>query len=350
VERARLTGIQEYRLVSSDHERGVSCDADGPAIGPIRLLVRVAQGFEPRSCDELQSIFDAAFERPFDCADLTRGLDTVARALNDGDVARAMMATLFLHLPVLTENEAARARNALGMLKASPDDPKHPGWPKGTSDGRGGKFRPKDAAVSEETKEIIERRLKRLIFRRAIRAGLRSLLSWRRLVRLGGETVSNAVPVLDIIGDAAMVADIESMAEDAAQIRADAEVAEEFASKGPYPLEKLQASPVDEEFPTFGAFKKIDLVKRFGDAPAGYEYHHIVEQNAEGDIAPGEINSTRNIVCIPKLIHEEINSEYSRIPKDTGQKISLRDSLDGASFEKRWEEGLAAMRRVGFLE
>jgi hypothetical protein len=29
-------------------------------------------------------------------------------------------------------------------LKASPDDPKHPGWPAGTPDGRGGKFRPKD--------------------------------------------------------------------------------------------------------------------------------------------------------------------------------------------------------------
>jgi hypothetical protein len=29
-------------------------------------------------------------------------------------------------------------------LKASPDDPKHPGWPAGSPDGRGGKFRPKD--------------------------------------------------------------------------------------------------------------------------------------------------------------------------------------------------------------
>jgi hypothetical protein len=30
------------------------------------------------------------------------------------------------------------------VSKASPDDPKHPGWPAGTPDGRGGKFRPKD--------------------------------------------------------------------------------------------------------------------------------------------------------------------------------------------------------------
>jgi hypothetical protein len=61
------------------------------------------------------------------------------------------------------------------------------------------------------------------------------------------------------------------MAEDAAQIRDDAEAAEKFASKGPYTLEQLRVSPEDEEFPTYGAFKKIDLVKRFGDAPKGYE-------------------------------------------------------------------------------
>lgn len=32
--------------------------------------------------------------------------------------------------------------------KARADDPKHPGWPEGTPGGRGGKFRPKDAAAA----------------------------------------------------------------------------------------------------------------------------------------------------------------------------------------------------------
>ena len=32
----------------------------------------------------------------------------------------------------------------LALRKASPDDPKHPGWPVGTADGKGGQFRPKD--------------------------------------------------------------------------------------------------------------------------------------------------------------------------------------------------------------
>jgi hypothetical protein len=59
-----------------------------------------------------------------------------------------------------------------------------------------------------------------------------------------------------------------------------------------------------------------------------------VEQNAAGNIPSGEINSTRNIICIPKLIHEEINSEYAQIPEGAAVRVSLRDSLEGASFEK----------------
>jgi hypothetical protein len=34
--------------------------------------------------------------------------------------------------------------NQQSVSKASPDDPQHPGWPAGTPEGRGGKFRPKD--------------------------------------------------------------------------------------------------------------------------------------------------------------------------------------------------------------
>ena len=36
------------------------------------------------------------------------------------------------------------------LLKASPDDTLHPGWPAGTPDGQGGKFRPKDGAGSDD--------------------------------------------------------------------------------------------------------------------------------------------------------------------------------------------------------
>ena len=36
-------------------------------------------------------------------------------------------------------------RSAMPVLKAAADDPKHPGWPAGTPDGKGGQFRPKDS-------------------------------------------------------------------------------------------------------------------------------------------------------------------------------------------------------------
>lgn len=37
------------------------------------------------------------------------------------------------------------------LLKASPEDLKHPGWPAGTPDGLGGKFRPKDGDAAGDT-------------------------------------------------------------------------------------------------------------------------------------------------------------------------------------------------------
>jgi hypothetical protein len=39
---------------------------------------------------------------------------------------------------------AEKPSGKLAFLKASPDDPNHPGWPAGTPEGRGGQFRPKE--------------------------------------------------------------------------------------------------------------------------------------------------------------------------------------------------------------
>jgi hypothetical protein len=74
-----------------------------------------------------------------------------AAPLNSGDAADG--------------NESFQPDPADGFRKASPDDPKHPGWPAGTEGGRGGQFRPKDA--SELTQKV-----KSLIARRALRTGL----------------------------------------------------------------------------------------------------------------------------------------------------------------------------------
>jgi hypothetical protein len=51
------------RLSSPTDEFGVGCDENGPRIGPICLLKRTEQGFEPRWVGELDFILSAAMNR-----------------------------------------------------------------------------------------------------------------------------------------------------------------------------------------------------------------------------------------------------------------------------------------------
>ncbi len=337
-----------HRLDPPGHPQGVSCDAEGPALGPIRLLVKTAAGLAPRPVEELNDVLGRTLGRPLDCADLAIKLESVARALSAGDLPRAMLLTQYLQLPYLDAEQAQRAA-AASLLKAAPDDPDHPGWPAGSPGGRGGQFRPKqDVVAGEAAKKAAEARLKSLILRRSIRAALRQLLSGQRLFRLFGEAISNVIPVLDVIGDAALVADLTIMAHEFVSLKTDVDAANEFAKKGPQRLEDLRVSAKDESFSSFDAFKKIDLVKRFGPAGDGYEYHHIVEQGADGDFPEGELNSTRNIVRIPKLLHEEISSEYGKTERDTG--VALRRSLKGKSFDEQFERGVKQMQEIGIID
>ena len=91
-------------------------------------------------------------------------LNSVSQALQRGDKILAEVGLALVGQPTLPGRAAAVALTktaaalqagvdprvlikALGIAapveKASPDDPKHPGWPKGAPDGRGGQFRPK---------------------------------------------------------------------------------------------------------------------------------------------------------------------------------------------------------------
>ena len=304
---AKFQAERGHRLDPLGHPRGVSCGAQGPSLGPIKLLIKTATGFEPRPVAELNALLGRVFARSIDCAGLMGGLWAAARALDEGELIRAMIATQHMRLPYLSEDEARRAASAEALSKASPDDPDHPGWPAGAAGGRGGQFRPKDRANGDANK-IAADHMRRAIARRSIRAALRKILTSGRVARLAGEAASNLVPGLDVVGDAAMIADLVAMAGEFAASKRDADAAVEFAKKGPRKLDELRADMEDKSFPSYDAFKKIDLAKFYGPAGDGYEYHHIVEQSAEGDIPASELNSTRNIVRIPKLLHEEINS------------------------------------------
>jgi hypothetical protein len=178
-------------------------------------------------------------------------LEGIAKALNEGELVRATFATLFMHLPSLSEEQTLRAMRAEVLFKASPDDLEHPGWPKGAEGGRGGQFRPKDESAATETTD----RLARQVARQQIRMGLLYILR-RHAVGLALHAVGDVIPGLDAVAGVATAADLAAMAEEYAGLKRDADAAIEFIRKGPYDLEQLRVSPDDEAFPHSGNSKR----------------------------------------------------------------------------------------------
>jgi hypothetical protein len=263
-----------------------------------------------------------------------------------------------MDLPVLPDAEALqRAIEAEDLLKASPDDPKHPGYPKGAPDGRGGQFRPKGALVGEEAERAVEQRLIRQIARRAFRAGLRRILTWRAVLRFGGELASNVDPIGPAeVGDAMMVEQaVEVLAELAGNDK-EAKAAIEFVKHGPWDLEDLLVDKTPRSFNTFDALKKTehdpdDLEKFYGEAGDGFEYHHLAEQGANGRaLPPQELNSSRNVIRIPKLVHEEVTAEFVKTRDVSGGRQSLRAALSGRDFETHREAGIQLLREMGIIK
>ena len=128
---------RQFRLARRSDGAGLSCDADGVALGGVQLLGRTGAGFQPRSIAEIDILMKAGYGAAFDMQALERGLAVAARALNDGDIGRAMVATLHLRLPVLDRDGAVRlAAVDAALAKYSPDQPRdwHGRW---TLDGEG---------------------------------------------------------------------------------------------------------------------------------------------------------------------------------------------------------------------
>jgi hypothetical protein len=251
------------------------------------------------------------------------------------------------HAAVLTGKGATvfvalgmHAASRLGFSKASADDPVHPGWPAGTPGGLGGKFRPKDAG---------EKAVKRQALRRAIRALL------LQAATLPPEIAANLLPVLGAAADIAMVAQLAKTSLEFHQLDIDTKAAFDFLASGPYSLRDLRVTDQSEAFSSYDAFYKAlsieeYLLKRFGRAGDGYQYHHIVEQGGANanNFSAQELQNTDNIIRIPTLLHEAINSEYS-----TGSKMSpgsLRRQLETITFSRQFTAGLEIMQKLGIIK
>ncbi len=160
--------IHEFRL-SSRGKSGVSCSDDGAFVGAIPILARARKNgkdeWRLRDCRDLSEEMSAQYGLPVDMASKKSGLQVIAKALNDGDLARAQVATVLLGIPdppQLSKGDSSRQRmiklvrdlHWSGMLKWDPDE--HPRWPAGSADGKGGEFAPKGEGSETDGSQSME--------------------------------------------------------------------------------------------------------------------------------------------------------------------------------------------------
>jgi hypothetical protein len=337
-------------LDSASDPLGVSCGPEGPRIGSIPLLRKTALGFVPRPTEELDFIF-ASIGYPIRFARKQSSLQAIATALNEGDDAHAWFTLTYMRLPVL-QDETVRRRllDAEALLKAGPDDPKHPGWPAGTPSGIGGQFRPKTGQAPTSASRLPEtvERATRKAARRTIRARLIAHLKQTNEIKDEAEDKIDALERNSLLLD-----DIGQMVVQAQDLKLETEAALEFAQLGPRTLQELQVTEIGESFSSYDAFLKYEpeelLEKRFGRAGDGQQYHHIVEEAInDGAIPASQLQSTDNIIRIPTLLHEEISAIYSR-SAPTAPNMTLRQWLKGQSYQAQYDYGLSVMRNLGIL-
>jgi hypothetical protein len=161
-----LRGATWFRLSQAHVAYGLACDENGAFLGPIPLVALTRDGrgediWRARQIPELNLELGAHYGLPIDITTKAKGLATVAGALNEGNLAKAQIAALHLHLPDLpplakgerTGVEIATLAIQLrrtGILKGTFDPAKHPKWPAHAPDSQGGQFKPRDSDGSAE--------------------------------------------------------------------------------------------------------------------------------------------------------------------------------------------------------
>lgn len=104
---------------------GLDCANDGVTLAGVPLLRRTRRGFVPRDDLEIRWLLERAYGAAVDADRVAKGLDTVARALNQHELARAMIRALLLELPELDGAGAARLTYADDTLaKFDPNEPR----------------------------------------------------------------------------------------------------------------------------------------------------------------------------------------------------------------------------------
>jgi len=103
-------------LTTRGGDGGLDCSAAGVRRAGVPLLKMSIRGFEPQPAVELAALLEAAYGRAKGVEAVRRGLDVVAKALNEADLGRATVAAVQLRLPALGPEAAARLDRAEEVL------------------------------------------------------------------------------------------------------------------------------------------------------------------------------------------------------------------------------------------
>lgn len=157
---------QVFRLGNRRGE-GVFCGREGAFVGKTALLERTGAKngrdfWQVRESAQLESELGKSYGFPVDFRSKLRGAETVARALNSGNLALAQIATLLLRLPdppvqadrltsIDEKIDLLRRMQINDLLKADWDPDKHPRWPARSTEGVGGQFAPADSGSDSST-------------------------------------------------------------------------------------------------------------------------------------------------------------------------------------------------------
>lgn len=162
---------------------------------------------------------------------------------------------------------------------------------------------------------------------------------------------------MPLAGEVATMVELIRTIAELRQLAIDGKAALEFAKQGAHSLQDLEVPSNDcEEFSSYDEFKKIDpsqyhLVKRFGTAGDGYQYHHIVTQGGgnEDNIPQHQLQNTDNVIRIPTLLHEAVTAKYlEKAPDGSGRTVY--EWLQTKSYEFQRVYGLKILRELHILK
>lgn len=116
---------RRFRLAESAAGLGLCCAEDGVFLAGVALLRKGETAWIVRPTSEIEILLKAAYDRPVDPARVRFGLQAAAKALNEGDLGRAMVASLQLRLPDVQSKCAERLAQVDGVLaKYDPQEPR----------------------------------------------------------------------------------------------------------------------------------------------------------------------------------------------------------------------------------